>query len=264
MPCHRPLSRGQPWCCTLQMLYEAARSFPGGEQPPEQPRGRSRKSRIYSQPRELGAILGSVRGPTCRAWFLVPRVYVSPPSPSDRDACCQAREFCARLGLNGNTQLLQRFSCFLGPPAAPGSAGLPLRHWQLGRGPGGHSRGTRQGVCSLQSAGFLTASLLSLSAEQVPLQCMHEPLWRPAGAGDRPSQAGGGRAAGWGEPRRADGAAERPAQPLGLAAGLQPPGPAPAGNGCAGTRARSWLQHLPGPQVPADCWQGSKCSCWCL
>ena len=133
------------------MLYEATHSFPGGEQPPE-PRGRSRKPGIYFQPRELGAILGSVRGPACRAWSLVPRVYVSPPSPSDRDARCQAREFCARLGLNGNTRLLQCYSCFLGAPAAPGSAGLPLRHWQLGRGPGGHSHGTWQGVCGLQGS----------------------------------------------------------------------------------------------------------------
>lgn len=151
MPCHRPLSRGQSWCCTLQMLYEATRSFPGGEQAPE-PRGRSRKPGIYSQPRELGAILGSVHGPACRAWSPVPSAYVSPPSPSDRDACCQAREFSARLGLNGNARLLQRFSCFLGAPAAHGSAGLPLWHWQLGRGPGGHSCGTRQGVCGLQGS----------------------------------------------------------------------------------------------------------------
>lgn len=131
------------------MLHEAARSFPGGKQPPE-PRGRSRTPGIYSQPGELGAIPGSLRGLACRAWSLVPRVSASPPSPSNGDACLPAREFPAGLGLDGSTWTLQRLGCFLGAPAAPGSAGLPLWPWELGRGPGGHSHGMWQGVCGLQ------------------------------------------------------------------------------------------------------------------
>lgn len=135
---------------------------------------------------------------------------------------------------------LQDFPCGLGS-------------WVGSRGGTAVGRGGGSVVCRA-----VTASPLSLSAEQVPLRCAHELPRRPVEAGDRR-----GHAAGRGEPRGADGAAARPAQPLGTATGLQPPGPAPAGSSRAGAQARSRFQRLPDPQVPADRWQGGKCSCWC-